>query len=240
MLDVETVLDFKTISMIFRSGYSRVPVYKGTKNDIVGLLLTKDLIMIDPEEGTTVRAMIQFFGRKVEWLWPDNKLKQVLAMFKSGRTHLAMVHDVNSESEDKDPFYEVKGLVTLEDIIEEILQDEIVDETDLFVEVEKETRVDRESFDYARCGCCSRRRCKRAGEQRANEIVERLAEKLPVVGKDVWAQIVRSTPMMALGAGKVLHRKGKPETHCTLIVTARWTWRAREGWGQARSSPRRR
>jgi metal transporter CNNM len=36
---------------IFKSGYSRIPVYEKSKNDIVGLILAKDLIFVDPEVG---------------------------------------------------------------------------------------------------------------------------------------------------------------------------------------------
>ena len=119
MLHVDSLLDFKTMSAIFKSGFSRIPVFGRDRNTIVGMLLTKDLIVVDPEESTTVKAMLQFFGRNVEMLYPDQKLGEALALFKSGRTHLAMVHDVNNQSEDRDPFYEVRGLLTLEDIIEE-------------------------------------------------------------------------------------------------------------------------
>lgn len=49
----------------------------------------------------------------------------------AGKSHLAVVQRVNSEGEG-DPFYEVMGIVTLEDVIEEIIKSEIVDETDLY------------------------------------------------------------------------------------------------------------
>lgn len=46
-----------------------------------------------------------------------------------GRSHMAVVQKVNSEGAG-DPFYETVGVVTLEDVIEEIIQSEIIDETD--------------------------------------------------------------------------------------------------------------
>lgn len=49
----------------------------------------------------------------------------------AGKSHLAIVQRVNNEGEG-DPFYEVMGIVTLEDVIEEIIKSEILDETDLY------------------------------------------------------------------------------------------------------------
>ena len=53
-----------------------------------------------------------------------------------GQCHMALVETVNQKGQG-DPFYEVLGLVTLEDVIEEIIQAEIVDETDVVVDNRK-------------------------------------------------------------------------------------------------------
>lgn len=54
-----------------------------------------------------------------------------LCFSPAGKSHLAIVQRVNNEGEG-DPFYEVMGIVTLEDVIEEIIKSEILDETDLY------------------------------------------------------------------------------------------------------------
>jgi metal transporter CNNM len=56
-----------------------------------------------------------------------------LSSVSKGKSHLAIVQRVNNEGEG-DPFYEVLGIVTLEDVIEEIIKSEILDETDLYSE----------------------------------------------------------------------------------------------------------
>nr|XP_046223973.1 metal transporter CNNM4-like [Oncorhynchus gorbuscha] len=57
------------------------------------------------------------------------------------KSHLAIVQKVNSEGEG-DPFYEVLGLVTLEDVIEEIIKSEILDESDLYTDNRNRKKVD--------------------------------------------------------------------------------------------------
>ena len=49
MISVEETLNYKLIYEIFKSGYSRIPVYEKDRNDVVGLILAKDLIFVDPE-----------------------------------------------------------------------------------------------------------------------------------------------------------------------------------------------
>lgn len=60
-------------------------------------------------------------------------LKRPCPSLPAGKSHLAIVQRVNNEGEG-DPFYEVLGIVTLEDVIEEIIKSEILDETDLYSE----------------------------------------------------------------------------------------------------------
>jgi metal transporter CNNM len=151
MLNVDEKLNYETVARIFRTGYSRIPVFEISQNNVIGLLFVKDLIFVDPEDGTPVRSFVQIFGRGVHVVWPDDMLGDVLAELKQGRSHLALVRDVNNEDDTQDPFYEVKGIITLEDIIEKIIGDKIVDETDAFVDNSQRIKVDRgESFEWAR------------------------------------------------------------------------------------------
>ncbi|KAF4131394.1 hypothetical protein GN958_ATG19338 [Phytophthora infestans] len=64
-----------------------------------------------------------------------------------GSTHMALVYDVNNVGPG-DPFYELRGLVTLEDIVEEILQSKIIDETDS-VEARKERQNCTDQIGYS-------------------------------------------------------------------------------------------
>jgi len=151
MISVDDKLNFETIATIFKTGYSRIPVYEVAINNIIGLLFVKDLIFIDPEDETSVRSFVQIFGRGVHVVWPDDKLGDVLRELKQGKSHMALVRDVNRGSEEQDPYYEIKGIITLEDIIEVILGDEIVDETDAFVDQIQSIKVNRdEVFDWGR------------------------------------------------------------------------------------------
>lgn len=69
--------------------------------------------------------------------------------FLLGKSHLAIVQKVNNEGEG-DPFYEVLGLVTLEDVIEEIIKSEILDESDLYSEFITLTSFERSGLSSAK------------------------------------------------------------------------------------------
>ncbi|KFG30663.1 CBS domain-containing protein, partial [Toxoplasma gondii GAB2-2007-GAL-DOM2] len=74
-----------------------------------------------------VRKLLQFFGRGLYAVDDDTPLLELLKTFKQGHTHLAVVRRVSDDGEG-DPFYIHVGIITLEDVMEEILQDEINDE----------------------------------------------------------------------------------------------------------------
>ncbi|XP_015279480.1 PREDICTED: metal transporter CNNM1 [Gekko japonicus] len=141
MLRSDAVLDFATISEILRSGYTRIPVYEGERRDnIVDLLFVKDLAFVDPDDCTPLQTVTRFYRRPLHCVFHDTRLDALLEEFKKGKSHLAIVQRVNNEGEG-DPFYEVMGIVTLEDVIEEIIKSEILDETDLYTDSEKKERA---------------------------------------------------------------------------------------------------
>eukprot|EP00971_Amphidinium_carterae_P327781 6459319-Amphidinium_carterae.1 len=140
MLSLETRLDYETIREIFEQGFSRVPVYGRDKHDYRGLLYTKDLMLADPEDEMKLGDFISIFNRKVESFFKSTKLVDVLNRFKKGGTHMGLVREANLDSA-TNPVVEICGVLTLEDVMEEILQEEIVDETDVYVDVDNHIRV---------------------------------------------------------------------------------------------------
>jgi metal transporter CNNM len=139
-LPAETSLGFQTIKDIFEQGYSRVPVYKKERNDYIGMLHTKDLMFADPEDEMKLGEFIKIFGRKADTFWQEDKLPEVLRRFKSGGAHMGIVRKPIIDS-DVNPTYEIVGVITLEDVMEEILQDEIIDEHDVYVDVDNRIKV---------------------------------------------------------------------------------------------------
>ncbi|XP_013870547.1 metal transporter CNNM4 isoform X2 [Austrofundulus limnaeus] len=141
MIQADAVLDFNTMSEIMESGYTRIPVYDYERSNIVDILYVKDLAFVDPDDCTHLKTITKFYNHPVHFVFHDTKLDAMLEEFKQGKSHLAIVQKVNNEGEG-DPFYEVLGLVTLEDVIEEIIKSEILDESDLYTDNRNKKKVD--------------------------------------------------------------------------------------------------
>lgn len=139
MLPYNAVLDFETMSEIVKRGYTRIPVYEGNKQNIVSLLNTKDLTFVDPDDAIPLATVCGFYNHPLSFVFEDETLDSLLREFKKGHSHMAFVRHV-VQSDDHDPSYTITGLVTLEDVIEEIIQSEIIDETDVLTDNRRKQR----------------------------------------------------------------------------------------------------
>ncbi|KAM8942186.1 LOW QUALITY PROTEIN: metal transporter CNNM3-like [Lycaon pictus] len=123
------MLDFGVLASIIQSGHTHIPVHEEERSNIVDMLYLKDLTFVDPEDCTPLSTITCFYNHPLHFVFNDTKLDAVLEEFKRGKSHLAIVEKVNNKGEG-DPFYEVLGLITLEDVIEEIIKSEILDESE--------------------------------------------------------------------------------------------------------------
>ena len=107
------------LSLVAKVGYSRIPVYEGKVDNIMGLLYAKDLLRLwgrHQEEGLVLKD----FVRQPYFVPETKKVNQLLREFQRNKIHMAIVVD---------EYGGVAGLITLEDLIEEIVG-EIEDEYD--------------------------------------------------------------------------------------------------------------
>ncbi|TMS37238.1 hypothetical protein L596_004213 [Steinernema carpocapsae] len=138
MLPDDATLDEKMIYMIIKRGYTRIPVYtNGDRNKVVNLLFVKDLALIKPKDCFTVATVCGFNRHELPMVPESTPLHSMLDEFKTGSSHLAVVHStpvVVKEGARAREHRRLIGIITLEDIVEEILQAEIVDETDIILD----------------------------------------------------------------------------------------------------------
>ncbi|KAF4977495.1 hypothetical protein FZEAL_5973 [Fusarium zealandicum] len=131
-LSEDHILDEKTMDDILSSGYSRIPIYRsGNHVDFVGMLLVKTLITYDPEDRTPVRDVP--LGAIVETR-PETSCLDIINFFQEGKSHMVLVSEFPGSD------HGAMGVVTLEDVIEELIGEEIVDESDVYVDVHKAIR----------------------------------------------------------------------------------------------------
>ncbi|OAQ97786.1 hypothetical protein LLEC1_05557 [Akanthomyces lecanii] len=161
-LSEDHILDEKTMDNILSSGYSRIPIYRsGQPTDFVGMLLVKTLITYDPEDQIPVREVP--LGAIVETR-PETSCLDIINFFQEGKSHLVLVSD------DPGSDHGAIGVVTLEDVIEELIGEEIVDESDVYIDVHKAIRR-LTPAPRARCGHSSQLRlgpANRAAHPRSN------------------------------------------------------------------------
>lgn len=134
MLEINTKIDAPALKKILEDGYSRLPVYDRLKHNVRGFLLVKRLIVVSPNEGGTVG------GQHIENMvvvHEDIGMLDLLNKFQEKRIHIALVtNDPEAverawdKKEEIPPDVHMAGIITLEDIIEKLIQEEIDDEHD--------------------------------------------------------------------------------------------------------------
>jgi len=112
------MLLFDALPLISKSGFSRIPVYKETTDQIVGILHVRDLLKHLEKEEKMIN--LESISRKPIFVSQEQKTSKLLREMQGKQTHMAIVVD---------EFGGVEGCVTLEDLLEEIVG-EIMDETD--------------------------------------------------------------------------------------------------------------
>ncbi len=142
------------VADVIESGHTRIPVYQETRDDIIGMLYSKDLLpelckpAADRQEWTSIL-------RRPLFVPEFKKVDDLLQTLQQSRTHIAIVID---------EYGGVAGLITIEDVLEEIVG-EIVDEYDEDVEADILPQGDD--------------RCEALGRAHVDEINEALGLDLP-------------------------------------------------------------
>ncbi|ABX12728.1 hemolysin family protein [Nitrosopumilus maritimus] len=127
------MLLFEALPQINQSGHSRIPIYGDTQDDIVGFIHARDVLK-ELEKDNEVVSLEQI-ARKPVFASQEKMVSSLLKEMKGRKTHMAIVVDEHGG---------VEGLVTLEDLLEEIVG-EIEDETDLTRTIGYE-RIDQDTI----------------------------------------------------------------------------------------------
>jgi metal transporter CNNM len=133
MLESETLLDENIIQSIADAGHSRIPIYEREKDNILGIMLVKNLILLDDTVDTYIRDLDLINAPRMK---TDTNLFDAINFFQEGASHMAIV--VSNENH-------VIGICTLEDCIEEILLEEVFDESDTYTDNTHTTKIIRKA-----------------------------------------------------------------------------------------------
>ena len=149
LINIDSAYD-EILAVVIDTAHSRFPVYEGERENIIGILLAKDLLKLHRAPELNIRALL----RPATFVPESKGLNDLLREFRGNRNHLAIVID---------EFGRVAGLITIEDVLEQIvgeIEDEFdipEDEGDIFglsdrtYRVSGDTSIDRvnESFGVA-------------------------------------------------------------------------------------------
>ena len=109
MISYDAELDKNLIQTILKKGYSRIPVFKGDRVNILGMIMVKNLLQLDLKETIFVKDLKLSNIPKFSL---DHSLFSIFHEFKLGKSHMGIVESVIDGA--RQPI----GIITLEDLIE--------------------------------------------------------------------------------------------------------------------------
>ncbi|MFZ3129295.1 MAG: transporter associated domain-containing protein [Rhodoferax sp.] len=133
LVDIHAAPD-ALLKTIIDTGHSRFPIYEGERENVIGILMAKDLLKLQRAPELNIRALL----RPAVFVPETKGLNDLLREFRGNRNHLAIVID---------EFGRVAGLITIEDVLEQIvgeIEDEFdiaEDEGDIFALADRTYRV---------------------------------------------------------------------------------------------------
>lgn len=133
LMDIDAPFE-DLLGSVIDTGHSRFPVYEGERENIIGILLAKDLLKRQRAPELSLRTLL----RPAVFVPESKGLNDLLRDFRGTRNHMAIVID---------EFGRVAGLITIEDVLEEIvgeIEDEFdtaADEGDIFALADSSYRV---------------------------------------------------------------------------------------------------
>jgi magnesium and cobalt transporter len=133
LIDIDAPYD-DILHLVIDTAHSRFPVYDGDRENIIGILMAKDLLKLQRSPDFSLRALL----RPAVFVPETKGLNDLLREFRGNRNHLAIVID---------EFGRVAGLITIEDVLEQIvgeIEDEfdiVEDEGDIFGLADRTYRV---------------------------------------------------------------------------------------------------
>lgn len=134
LVSLNDVLNFDKLKEIYQTGYTRIPVFRVKRSCIVGVIFAKDLILVDPNDEIPVASILPCCSRSVNAAEENTTLERMLHEMQSTRTHLWFVTASGATAgrleKGLDAAEDVLGIVAMEDLIEELISDEIIDESD--------------------------------------------------------------------------------------------------------------
>lgn len=125
----DMILDEATVEEIFNAGFSRIPIHLPNEPlNFIGMLLVRVLISYDPEDALPVA---HFPLATLPETAADTSCLNILNYFQEGKSHMIVVSETPGEPTG------ALGVLTLEDVIEELIGEEIVDESDVYIDINK-------------------------------------------------------------------------------------------------------